>query len=232
MTKLQLSSGKSKIRPIETRTKFVILMHPMEFKKEKVGTGRLTHLSLPNSEIIMGVDFTHNEQVNNYINSADYNVSILYPEMRGTSVFTNEKERSSLKPDLIFLIDGTWPCAKKMMRASKNLHYLKRITINPTAASHFAIKQQPHAMCLSTIEATALLLESLVENKKEQLSATAQKHLNYLPTLLDEIVKIQIECVTNPHLKHYRRGSGHFKAKEARKPSKKWDTRSIFYLGD
>ena len=45
------------IIPMETRTRFVFLTHPKEFKQEKAGTGRLTHLCLANSEVHMGVGF-------------------------------------------------------------------------------------------------------------------------------------------------------------------------------
>ena len=38
-----------------TRTRFVFLMHPKEFKEEKAGTGRLTQLCLPNSELHMSL---------------------------------------------------------------------------------------------------------------------------------------------------------------------------------
>ena len=48
---------------METRTRFVFLMHPKEFKKEKAATGRLTHLCLANSEIFMGIAFDAHEQV-------------------------------------------------------------------------------------------------------------------------------------------------------------------------
>ena len=49
----------SHIHEIETNTKFIILMHPKEFKKTKNGTGRLTHLSLPNSHLFIGIDFLY-----------------------------------------------------------------------------------------------------------------------------------------------------------------------------
>ena len=40
-----------------TRTKFVILMHPYEFKRIKANTGRLTHLCLADSELHVGESF-------------------------------------------------------------------------------------------------------------------------------------------------------------------------------
>ncbi|MEA3289204.1 MAG: DTW domain-containing protein, partial [Campylobacterota bacterium] len=36
-------------KPIATNTKFIILMHPKEFRKTKNGTGHFTHLNLSNS---------------------------------------------------------------------------------------------------------------------------------------------------------------------------------------
>ena len=47
-------------------------MHPKEAYKQKIGTGRLTHLSLIDSELIIGVDFTENDAVNSYINNPAY----------------------------------------------------------------------------------------------------------------------------------------------------------------
>jgi DTW domain-containing protein YfiP len=38
-------------------------MHPKEFKKTKNGTGHFTHLSLPNSELFMGIDFSDNDRI-------------------------------------------------------------------------------------------------------------------------------------------------------------------------
>ena len=59
------------LRPMATRTRFVFLMHPKEFKEEKAGTGRLTHLCLPNSEIHMGTAFDGDEAVQALINDPE-----------------------------------------------------------------------------------------------------------------------------------------------------------------
>ena len=52
-------------------------MHPKEFKKTKNGTGHFTHLSLPNSELFMGIDFSDNDRINEIIES--HESFILYP---------------------------------------------------------------------------------------------------------------------------------------------------------
>ena len=51
------------ITPMATLTKFVFLMHPKEFKREKAATGRLTHLCLTNSEIRCGIEFDRELQM-------------------------------------------------------------------------------------------------------------------------------------------------------------------------
>src|SRR5688572_23613352 len=67
------------IRPMETRTKFLLLMHPKEFKREKCGTGRLTHLCLANSEIHMGVGFDDHPEVQRLIHDPGYFPVLVYP---------------------------------------------------------------------------------------------------------------------------------------------------------
>jgi len=57
----------SSIQPMDTQTKFVFLMHPKEFKREKAATGRLTHLCLANSEIHMGIGFDDDAPVQRLI---------------------------------------------------------------------------------------------------------------------------------------------------------------------
>ena len=62
-----------------TRTRFVFLMHPKEFKHEKAATGRLTHLCLSQSRIISGVGFDENEEVRELIEDPANFPVLLYP---------------------------------------------------------------------------------------------------------------------------------------------------------
>ena len=57
------------IQKIDTNTRFIIIMHPKEFKKTKNNTGRFTHQSLPNSKIYIGIDFNKDDEINNIINN-------------------------------------------------------------------------------------------------------------------------------------------------------------------
>ena len=67
------------IQKVDTNTRFIIIMHPKEFKKTKNNTGRFTHQSLPNSKIYIGIDFNHNDEINNIINDRNNACYVLYP---------------------------------------------------------------------------------------------------------------------------------------------------------
>ncbi|MCP4352033.1 MAG: DTW domain-containing protein, partial [Desulfobacterales bacterium] len=66
-------------KKLQTKTRFIILMHPKEYKKEKNGTGHMTKLQLENSEIIVGVDFTNNNRVNEILAKENSCSFLLYP---------------------------------------------------------------------------------------------------------------------------------------------------------
>src|SRR5678816_2207264 len=67
------------IIPMETRTRFVFLMHPKEYKQEKAATGRLTHLCLTHSEVQVGVEFDNHESVQELINDPANLCVLLHP---------------------------------------------------------------------------------------------------------------------------------------------------------
>lgn len=187
----------SHIRPIVTQTKFIVLMHPKEFKKTKNGTGHLTHLSLPNSELFMGIDFSDNARINEII--ATYESFILYPSRHAINLShanpLAEKALHVKKPMAIFLIDSTWACSLKMMRESKNLHGLSHISFDSTKRSEFKIKEQPLEYCLSTIESTLTVLELL---NQWQIETIAQEKLETFLTPFHAMIEYQLSCIENP----------------------------------
>jgi len=136
-------------------------MHPKEARKIKNGTGRLTHLNLQNSELIIDVDFTHNKRVNEIINT--YKSYVLYPD--STSIDIAKETLPSTKNQAIFIIDATWASAKKMLRLSTNLQKLPKISFTHTSSSKFQIKEQPFEYCLSTMESVLKVLEYLQDDE-------------------------------------------------------------------
>ena len=159
------------INAIDTKTKFIILMHPKEFKKVKNNTGFFTHLSLSNSEVFIGIDFSEHKRINEII--ATHESYILFPSLNAVNL-SEESSHLNLnrdKPMAIFLIDSTWACTKKIFTLSKNLNKLKHMSFTTDVTSQYQIKVQPESNYLSTIESTLVVLKLLnkrrVENIKE-----------------------------------------------------------------
>ena len=191
------------IQELTTKTKFVILMHPREFKKTKNGTGHFTHLSLTNSELFIDIDFTKHEKVNSIINNKNNICYVLYPGKNSINLATQKIETEN-KQLVIFIIDSTWACSTKMLRLSENVKALPRISFTHTKTSQFQIKEQPNEYCLSTIESTLTVLELLHAHELEKIEANAFEHF------LDPfkaMVEYQLECLTP---------KGHFACKNDR----------------
>ncbi|MEN8147367.1 MAG: tRNA-uridine aminocarboxypropyltransferase [Campylobacterota bacterium] len=186
------------VKPIETKTKFVILMHPKEFQKVKNGTGHLTHLSLTNSELYIGVDFREHNHVNALIDDTDNLCYVLYPDENSHNL--NEKRiESDGKQIVIFIIDATWSTAQKLLNVSTNLQGLPKLSFTHTKSSQFQIKQQPEDHFLSTIESTLTILELLDEHKMERIEKVA------FESFLDPfkaMIKYQIGCIAESKSEH------------------------------
>ncbi len=177
------------IKPIETNTKFVILMHPKEFKYIKNNTGRLTYLSLKNSELFVGIDFSQHSKINSLINDQNNYCTILYPGEN--SICLNEQKLNlEGKQLVIFIIDATWDSSKPMLRQSVNLHNLPRISFTHTKTSAYGFKRQPFAEALSTMESTLCVLEILQNQKIESI---CEKELEKFLNPFEKMVKVQMK---------------------------------------
>ncbi|RLA80253.1 MAG: DTW domain-containing protein, partial [Epsilonproteobacteria bacterium] len=156
------------INKIETSTQFIILMHPKEFKKTKNGTGHFTHLSLPNSKIFIGIDFNNHNEINNIIEDKNTNCFVLYPDENSIKLNTQTISKDD-KKNVIFIIDSTWPCSRKILAVSKNIQTLPKVSFLHDKSSQFKIKTQPNKYCLSTMESTLCILELLNHHKIETI---------------------------------------------------------------
>ncbi len=188
------------ISPIQSKTRFVILMHPKEHRKEKSGTGNMTKLQLENSEIIVGVDFTNNESVNEILANENTCSFLLYPGKDNFNLsIRKSSEIISFMGDnpTIFILDGTWPCARKMLKLSKNLQKLKRVSFDNKIKSKFIIKQQLDSLCLSTIESVYTVLNLLKEGGLEQCDTKGF----LMP--FEKMIEYQIEYILNTNNKNY-----------------------------
>jgi DTW domain-containing protein YfiP len=200
-----------------TRTRFVFLMHPKEFKQEKAATGRLTHLCLPNSTLHVGVSFDEHEDVQNLLRDPAHYPVLLYPgplalnlsDAATSSESTAAAEvpspatqlRATLGPRrlAVILLDATWSLGRKMLRLSATLQKLPRVMFTPSAPSRYVIKQQPHPACLSTLEATHELLLAL-----ERAGLDAYSQPEQLLGLFQRMQDFQLRCAADPNRTGYR----------------------------
>lgn len=197
------------ITAMETRTRFVFLMHPKEFKREKAATGRLTHLCLARSEMHVGTGFDDHDAVQAILRDPRHHCVLLYPGRDAVNLSASAgvagDPLSSLRAQLqqhelvVFLLDATWALGRKMLKLSSTLQRLPRIMFTPSAPSRYVIKQQPHPSCLSTLEATHELLLALERAELDRYPLPEQ-----LLALFQRMQAFQLACAADPTRDGYR----------------------------
>ncbi|KYG61539.1 DTW domain-containing protein [Bdellovibrio bacteriovorus] len=185
-----------RIQRFDPQIDFVILIHPIEVRR-RIATGRMSFLCMENSFLIRGQDYSEDEQVNQILNDKNRQCVILYPgrNSKNLTEMTPESRAQLFDPTkklTIFVIDGTWLTAKKMMRQSKNLTELPRICFNPEKPSNFRVRKQPHAACYSTLEAIHHTIELVGESQGFAVESRAHDRLL---TVFDSMVELQLSFI-------------------------------------
>jgi DTW domain-containing protein YfiP len=155
------------IQIFEIEPLIVLLVHPREFMKT-VGTVRVVKLSLSGSLMLRGhgKDFDHDPTIAALIANPNHHSVILFPgneslNLTSASAGRIKNELPAEKRLVIFVIDGSWSAAKNMIRDSKLLSSLPKISFDVNSTSIYEIRQQPNTHCLSTVEAVSVLIENL-----------------------------------------------------------------------
>jgi DTW domain-containing protein YfiP len=139
---------------VESATRACILQHVRE-RKTAIGTARMAHLSLPNSELHLGVSFQDHPRVRAL--AAEPGTALLFPG-EGSIDPASLVGRA---PSTVIVVDGTWQQARKLLKENPFLLALPRIGLAPARPSNYRIRAEPSAECVSTIEAIVLLLGAL-----------------------------------------------------------------------
>ena len=192
----------AQIYSFDSKINFVVLIHPIEVKR-RIATGRMSHLCLEGSYLIKGQDYTKDSIVNDLIEDADYHSVILYPGAASKNLsLMFEHEKAVLFPKekklRIFVIDGTWATARKMIRQSENLNVLSRISFSPSKPSNFRVRKQPNENCYSTIEAIHHTIELVGES---QGFAIKERVHDKLLHVFDHMVQRQLDFIQESNLK-------------------------------
>ncbi len=199
------------IERFDPKIKFVILIHHVE-ERRRIATGRMSHLCLEESELIVGQDYSLNERVNDILDDTTLSPVILYPGKNSMDISADQSAPliSSIfrpgKTPVVFVIDGTWATARKMIRQSQNLHSLPRIGFTPAAPSQFRVRKQPRKECYSTIEAIHQTIQILGPSVGFQIESRQHDNLLKVFSLLVETqIRFLQESFDNPKSSSYRR---------------------------
>jgi DTW domain-containing protein len=140
---------------VASRTRVVLLQHPREARLA-ICSAWLTHLALPGSELHRGVRFAAHPRVREL--AAAPGAALLFPREGAAPAAS----RADDPPGTLFVVDGTWPQAARMLRDNPFLAALPAIAVSSPAASGYgALRREPGDGLLSTAEAVALALGEL-----------------------------------------------------------------------
>jgi len=142
---------------LPTQTRVVLLQHPRE-RHVPIGTARLAHLCLPDSELHVGVDFDDDHQVRAALAGVDERPAyLLFP---GPDAMDLTEARPA-GPITLVVVDGTWWQARKLLKRNAALRALPQLRFTPPAPSNYRIRREPADHCVATVEALALVLGAL-----------------------------------------------------------------------
>ncbi|WP_313079632.1 tRNA-uridine aminocarboxypropyltransferase [Pulveribacter sp.] len=159
-------------RPARHRAQVLILMHPLEVGHAK-GTGRLLHLCLPHSRVLVGEAFEpaalQHELAAPWSDAdrlAPRRAVLLYPATppdAGRPAPPTLPAGWLAEPARLRLVvlDATWRKSRKMLWANPALQRLPRLALQGVPASRYAIRKAHAPHQLSTLEAVQLALQQL-----------------------------------------------------------------------
>lgn len=193
-------------KELDTGIKFVFLMHPKEFKRQRTGTGNLAHISLKDSEIIVGLNFAENERLQELLNNPKYFPVMMYP---GEDAWTAEregfKEMLAGRTLLVLILDATWFCSRKMIEHNPFLLELPRVSFTGDYRSIFTFKREPRPEYISTIECCYYFIKEMQQIEMVASSVNPEPLMN----VFKEMIKLQLTAENErilgirPNTHHY-----------------------------
>ena len=142
---------------LPSRTRVLVLQHPRE-SRVAIGTARMAHLALPNSQLRVGVDFSRDPVVTATLDEPG-ECYLLFPGPQARDIRTLAPSPS--RPITLVVVDGTWSQARTLVRLNPRLASLPRLAFTPRRPSDYRIRREPADFCVSTIEALTEALNVL-----------------------------------------------------------------------
>src|SRR3954468_16689189 len=99
------------LKPMHSTTRVIFVQHPRE-SRVPISTCRMAHMSLPNSEMHVGLG----------LSEVPDDVAVLFPSEGAVDV-----QQLSRPPKNLVVVDGTWSTARKVVERDARLRSLPRI---------------------------------------------------------------------------------------------------------
>jgi DTW domain-containing protein YfiP len=142
----------------------VVLQHPSEVKQSK-GTISLLSRSLARCEVIIGEDFSQNEELLTLLREYKNEIALLYPSEHANEIISNANDDAAVDNiRCIILLDGTWKKSYRMFMLSACLHDITHIVLPTGIENNYQIRKTQKENALSSLEACCHALARLENN--------------------------------------------------------------------
>ena len=143
------------------KIKVTLILHPLE-QKHPFNTGRMAHLCLSNSELIIAENFS-DEELENLLSIPS---ALLYPSLDWlpeTEQINNQYLEKATNPKIeqLIVIDASWRKSKKILHLHPPLQELPRLSLSGGLISNYQIRKTSMENGLSTIESIVEALQLL-----------------------------------------------------------------------
>ncbi len=143
---------------VVNRIKVLIIQHPLE-QKHPFNTGRMAHLCLTNSDLIVA-EHLSDESLDKMLSIPSL---LLYPSLNWLPKV--EQLNSDVKPfekvEQLIVIDSNWNKSKKMLHINPRLQALPRLSLHSHEKSNYQIRKSSMSESLSTVESIVQALTQL-----------------------------------------------------------------------
>jgi len=144
---------------VANRIKVLIIQHPLE-QKHPFNTGRMAHLCLKNSRLIVAEQLS-DERLDNILSVSS---ALLYPALNWLPEVEQLDSFLDSKLEQLIVIDSNWSKSKKMLHINPRLQALPRLSLQSHEKSNYQIRKSSLCESLSTIESITQALTQLEDN--------------------------------------------------------------------
>ncbi|NMH65066.1 tRNA-uridine aminocarboxypropyltransferase [Shewanella salipaludis] len=169
------------IRPLQPKTRLLVLQHPSEVGHAK-NSVRLLSLVIPQTLVYVGETPEDFAELRQYLARLERPVYLVYPSEKSVQV----QQAAPAADCVLLLLDGTWRKAFRLLQLNPWLQQYPALHLDLEQSSNYRIRKASRSDSLSTLEAAAHMLRALdpeleVKPLFEALDAMVDHRLAAMP---------------------------------------------------